>query len=181
MHIHDDHQHYGSALIQIAEDPHFTAINAFKYRGRNSRCGFRINQDIGVHVRYRTESKGQRIPIYSFMFNQDNLAELERMNKRLEAVHLALVCVADREICCLPYAQFMELIETRRSDVGHEEDDYVIEVWLAEGKRFRVGISPPHQRGTWSKHFIIPRNDFPRSIFQNATSDGSAKADLAHA
>jgi hypothetical protein len=49
MHVDDDHRHYGSTLIQIAEDPHFTAINAFRHNGQPSRCGFRVNEEIGVY------------------------------------------------------------------------------------------------------------------------------------
>ena len=164
MHVDDDHRHYGSALIQIAEDVQFTAINAVRYRAQNSRCGFRINTEIGVYIRYRSEPKGSRIPIYSFAFSDDNLAELRRMSKRLTKVFVALVCVQDREICCLPYVDLEQLINVRQEEKGEVEDEYVIEAWIAPRKSFRVGISPPNTKGKWSKSFVIPRNDFPRAI-----------------
>ncbi len=66
MHIDDDHRHYGSALIQIAEHKHFTAINSVRYHGRPSRCGFRVNKDTGVYIRYSTEPQGHIAPVYSF-------------------------------------------------------------------------------------------------------------------
>jgi hypothetical protein len=128
MHIDDDHRHYGSALLQIAEDPHFTAINALRYRGTNSRCGFRSNKEIGIHIRYRSEPKGLRFPAYSFVFSQENLAELRNMSKRLNRVFLALVCVQDREICCLPYSDFEELIAARQVENDRPEDEYVVDV-----------------------------------------------------
>jgi hypothetical protein len=168
MHIDDDHRHYGSALIQIAEDPHFTAINALQFKGRNSRCGFRVNKDIGVYIRYRGGPQGVRIPIYSFNFSQDNLAELRRMRKRLEKVFLALVCVEDREICCLPCGYFEELVSARKAQQGWEEAEYVIEVRIPQGKRCRVGISPPGTKGTWLRSFIIPRNSFPCTLFDRS-------------
>src|SRR5205814_1735442 len=118
MHIHDDHRHYGSALIQIAEDRHFSAINAFRYKGRSSRCGFRVNKDIGIYIRYRTEAKGKRWPVYSFLFSEENLKELLAMHKRLDRLYLALICVDAREICCLPHADFEELIGARREATG---------------------------------------------------------------
>jgi hypothetical protein len=168
MHIDDDHRHYGSALIQIAEDPHFTAINAFRCNGRNSRCGFRVNKDIGVYIRYRSGPKG-RVPIYSFVFSHENLAGLRRMSRRLDRVFLALVCVKDREICCLRYPHFNKLVDERKAERGWQENEYVIDVLLAPRKQFRVGISSPGRKGTWLTHFVISRGDFPQLLFQPAS------------
>ena len=36
MNIKDDHFYHGAALIQIAEDKRFTAINALKVKGHTS-------------------------------------------------------------------------------------------------------------------------------------------------
>jgi hypothetical protein len=169
MHIDDDHLYYGSALIQIAEDPHFTAINAVRYKGRTSRCGFRINKSIGVHIHYRSKPQGKRVPIYTFAFSRENLVELRRMSKRMQ-VFLALVCVKNRAICCLPYADFLRLIHQRRAEKGYREDTYTIEVWVGKGHRFRVGISTPGTRRQWADHVIIPRTDFPRALFRTQVS-----------
>ena len=165
MHIDDDHQHYGSALIQIAEDPHFTAINAFRYKGSSSRCAFRVNKEAGVYIRYRTEPQGSRVKVYTFAFSQDNLAELRRMSKRLARVFLALVCVADREICCLPYPAFETLVRTRLAAKGETEAEYIVEVNARPGKRLRVWISPPNTKGRYLQEIIVPRNDFPAALF----------------
>jgi hypothetical protein len=165
MHIDDDHWHYGSALIQIAEDSHFTAINAFKINGRASRCGFRVNKDIGVYIRYRTEPQGQRWSVYTFSFSQDNLAELRRMSKRLSRVFLALVCVKDREICCLPYNTFLEFVQARRIDKGAPEPEYLIDVNVPRGMRLRVWNSPSGTKGHWLCERLIPRSDFPSAMF----------------
>jgi hypothetical protein len=172
MHIDDDHRHYGSALIQIAEDPHFTAINAFKYQGRISRCGFRVNKDIGVYVRYRTETQGHRFPVYTFAFSQDNLAELRRMSKRLSRVFLALVCVNDREICCLPYTTFDRFIHARRAAKGELETEYLIDVYAPRGKQLRVWINPPNTKGKYLKQALVPRSDFPSALFATVAVHG---------
>jgi hypothetical protein len=165
MHIDDDHRHYGSALIQIAEDKHCTSIKALRYRGRILRCAFRINKDIGVYLRYRSKPKGLSTPYYSFSFSKDNLSELKRMQKWLGNVFLALVCVRDRAICCLPYVLFEELISARRNEKGKAEEEYVIEVNVPEGKSFRVWISQPNTKGHYLKEYVISRKNFPRELF----------------
>ena len=57
MKINDDHMYHGAALIQIAEDPRFTAINVFQGGEGVSRSAFRINADIGVFLKYATKPK----------------------------------------------------------------------------------------------------------------------------
>jgi hypothetical protein len=172
MHIDDDHQHYGSALIQIAEDPHFTAINAFRYQGRVSRCGYRVNRDIGVYIRYRTETQGQKYPVYTFAFRQDNLAELRSMSNRLAQVFLALVCVGEREICCLPYTTFERFVQARRAVKGESESEYLIKVYAPPRKQLRVWINPPNTKGRYLREALVPRSDFPSALFAAATVPG---------
>ncbi len=106
--------------------------------------------------------------MYTFSFSQDNLAELRRMSKRLSQVFLALVCVGDREICCLPYTTFLEFVEARRAEKGAAEDEYLIEVNVPRGKRMRVWISPPGTKGRYLCERLIPRSDFPSAIFSPA-------------
>ena len=48
MHIDDDHLYHGSALIQIAEHPHFTAINSLKVKGKLVRAAYKINDQMEV-------------------------------------------------------------------------------------------------------------------------------------
>ncbi len=166
MHIHDDHRHYGSALIQIAEDPHFTAINAVRYRGRISRCGFRINKEIGVYLKYTSEPRGQTIPVYPFSFSQENLKELRSMRRNHPRLFLALVCVEDREICCLPFEMLSRLIDARKKFKGCVEEEYIVEVFIEEGNRLRVWINSPGRKYTVADRLIIPRNDFPGKLFE---------------
>ena len=48
MKISDDHLYHGSALLQIAEDPRFTAINSIEVSGKKSRSAYRINDSTGI-------------------------------------------------------------------------------------------------------------------------------------
>lgn len=165
MKINDDHMYHGAALTQIAEHPRFTAINAFKLNGSTSRSGFRVNDDIGVYLKYATKPKGT-YQEYPFTFTQEHLGELAKMAKGISRVYLALVCVQARQVCCLPLDRLNELIARRRAAKGDDEDQYVLLVTVQEGKSFRAYISPPGARKKiLGKALIIPRNDFPSRIF----------------
>jgi hypothetical protein len=75
MKIHDDHMYHGASLIQIAENPQFTAINSLKINGVNYSNAYRINDDIAVYLKYgNTPNKSFRE--YQFTFSQAHLAEL---------------------------------------------------------------------------------------------------------
>ena len=67
MKINDDHMYHGAALTQIAEHPQFTAINAFKHANRPSRSAFRINDDIGVYLKYASKPKGPTMSLFSLL------------------------------------------------------------------------------------------------------------------
>jgi len=166
MHIHDDHRHYGSALIQIAEDAHFTSINAVHYAGSVSRCGFRINKEIGIYIKYRSKPRGKKCPLYAFSFSQENLRELRAMRKNRPRLFVALVCVKAREICCLPYNTLVRFIEARLKAKGEKEEEYTIEVSVFKNVKLRVWISEPNTRGTYIDQQLVSRNNFPRKLFE---------------
>lgn len=52
MRIQDEHLYHGAALNQIAEHKEFTAINAFKLKGKTSGSAFRINDSAVVYLKY---------------------------------------------------------------------------------------------------------------------------------
>jgi hypothetical protein len=91
--VNDDHIYHGAALTQIAEHPQFTAINAFKTPGGISRSAFKINDDIGVYLKYATKPKPPHSE-YQFTFRKDHLKELQDIAEKVSQVHVALVCVA---------------------------------------------------------------------------------------
>lgn len=117
MKIRDDHLYHGSALFQIAEHPEFTAINSLKIKGPVLQNSFRINDSIGVHFKYArvvTEAWQE----YQFNFPKDELDELSKIRGAVDALLLGLVCVKDREICCLTYEQLRGLVDARKAAKG---------------------------------------------------------------
>ena len=166
MKINDDHMYHGAALTQIAEHPQFTAINAYKVGNDVSRSAFRINDDIGVYLKYAGKAKAPYNE-YVFTFNTEQLGELASIAATVSHVYVALVCVGGRHICCLPQPDLNALIQKRRNAKGEEEDQYIILVTLPEGKAFRVYVNAPGKRKKLlGKQLLIPRNDFPNKIFE---------------
>ncbi|MEQ8763271.1 MAG: hypothetical protein RL885_05050 [Planctomycetota bacterium] len=165
MKINDDHMYHGAALTQIAEHPQFTAINAFKKAGAVSRSAFRVNDDTGVYLKYASRPKGS-YDEYVFTFGQDHLAELDALKKGCTRVFLALVCVHERHICCLPYSEFLKLLAARKNAKGSPEAQYTVLVTAPAGKSFRVYMNAPGKRKTMlGDALIISRNNFPGVIF----------------
>ena len=58
MKISDGHLYHGSALLQIAEDPRFTAINSIEVAGKKSRSAYRINDSTGIFLKYASKPLG---------------------------------------------------------------------------------------------------------------------------
>jgi hypothetical protein len=165
MKIDDDHLYHGAALNQVAEDPHFTAINVLAAGGTKLSNSYRINDDIGLHLKYSSKPMGAAKE-YKFTFPAAHLADLQTIRGLVKKTFVALVCVEDRHICCLSLPQLEELVERRRNAIGSVEDQYVVLVTLPEGGRFRVYVSVPGQRGQMlGKPLVIPRNCFPSSLF----------------
>lgn len=165
MKINDDHMYHGAALTQIAEHPQFTAINAFKVAGVTSRSAFKINNDIGVYLKYATKPKPP-FSEYVFNFNSGHLAELVALRKWGPSVFLGLVCVKARQICCLKYADFETLVEARKKARGSSETQYILLATAPARKSFRVYVNAPGKRKVkLAKEVIVSRNVFPGAIF----------------
>lgn len=166
MKIDDDHMYHGAALIQIAEDPRFTAINSFKLATGVSRSAYRINDDIGVYLKYaRRPTPAHRE--YGFNFLRQHLAELAEIAKATTNVFAALICVRARHICCLPYAELTALIDARRKAKGAAEGQHVVLVTVPPNQGFRVYVNKPRVKNTMlGRPLIISRNSFPSAIFK---------------
>ena len=165
MKVHDDHLYHGAALIQIAEHPQFTSINSLKLKGRALRSAYEINDGIGVYLKYAgrpTQSHRE----YLFTFTKDHLQELLDIHKKLDALFLALVCVKDREICCLSYSELCELIKRRKTAIKTTEDQYAVLVTMPKRKSMRVYVNAPHVKNKMlGKPMIVNRNEFPAKVF----------------
>lgn len=166
MKIADNHLYHGAALIQIAEDPQFTSINSLKLKNSVIEDAYEINNGIAVNLKYGGEPNGS-LKEYRFGFTQENLLQLDRINKKFNDLFLVLVCVRDREICCLEYAELTSLIQMRKNAKGEDEDQYQIIVTVPEGKKFRVYVNAPGVKKTMlgKEPMKISRRDFPKRIF----------------
>lgn len=166
MKINNDHMYHGAALTQIAEHEQFTSINGVRIGGELSRSAFRVNETIGVFVKYGTEPKPPDND-YIFTFTAHNKVEFQSLNRRCDDVYLAMVCVEDRHICCISYAEFSEWINRRRRALGHAEDTSTILVGIPRGKAFRVNMNMPRRRRIYlAKPQLVPRNRFPNVLFE---------------
>lgn len=164
MQINDDHMYHGAALTQIAEHGNGTAISPCVFKGKVSRCAFWISRNTAVYLKYRTEPEG-RFEQYSFKFSQRNLSELRTLAKQAKRLFLGLICVADREICCLLYDDFRRLIALRKQQVGGAEEEYRISAALPGRSKFRIWIDEPGKRGVYLEELRIARGDFPQRLF----------------
>lgn len=165
MKVDDKHFYYGAAVMQIAEDKHFTAINPLRMNGVTSQNGFLINTNIVVYPKYAGKPKGTHKE-YQFTFKEENIAELEEIVKHHPHLFIALVCVHDREVCCLTYAQFRDLYQRRRKSAGHDEEQLVVIATLPKGKQFRVYVNAAGTRGKFlGKQLLVARSDFPAALF----------------
>lgn len=166
MKIDDDHLYHGAALIQIAEDPHFTAINSLKLKKKTLRTTYKVNGNIAVYLKYaRRPTKAFKE--YRFTFHKDNIKELTDISRVVENLFLALVCVKSQEVCCLAYPEFTELIERRKGAKKADEDQYTILVTIRQRKSMRVYVNEPGKKKKMlSPPLIVSRKSFPTKLFE---------------
>lgn len=164
MKINDDHMYHGAALTQVAEHERFTSINAVRFAKKLSRSSFRINESIGIYLKYAAKLIGTD---YNFTFTKDNKQELIKLQKLCDKVFVALVCVADRQICCISLDELNNWLAARNAALGGKEDVSTILVNLPKGKAFRVNMNQPGRRNVYlSKPQIVARNRFPNALFE---------------
>jgi len=166
MKIHDDHLYHGAALIQIAEHSQFTAINSLNIHGETHRSAYKINDHIGVYLKYcvsPTKPYGE----YTFTFNSRHLQSLLLARSQVKTLFLVLVCVEVRGICCVSYDELTTMIENRRKYKKNEESQYIVKVTVPEGKSMRVYMDFPGQKKTiLEKEIVVARNRFPGLLFE---------------
>ena len=169
MYINDDHMYHGAALTQIAEHSQFTAINPVRLSDDHvSRSAFLINDRIVAYLKYVT-ARSRRGDDYQFTFDQNQKAELAFLNRIYRGgVFIALICVAERHICCISFDEFQEWLDERRDALGNEdEESSTILVQLQPRRSFRVNMNHPGTRGFYlDDPQVVPRNRFPNVLFQ---------------
>lgn len=164
MKIRDEHLYHGAALTQIAEHEQFTAINGIRIKGVLHRSAFRVNDSIGVYLKYATKPTKSHDE-YIFTFTQGHLDDLHDLTTLFPKLFLGLVCVKDQEICVLSYPELCEMIEERKARAG-DEDSVTILVTAEEGKSLRAYMNAPGKKNKSLTHRVIARKAFPNVIFQ---------------
>lgn len=164
--IREEHLYHGAVLNQIADHKQFTAINALKVGRVTSRSAFKVNDDIAVYIKYAAKPTGT-YKEYVFTFNKANMKELIDTDKAGNSLHLALVCVKDKEICCFPYAEFEKLIAMRQREAGRIETQYTLLVTLKQGEAFRVYMMQPGRKKVYlANPMKVRRNACPNALFR---------------
>jgi hypothetical protein len=159
--------YHGSALIQIAEHPQFTAINSLTNHAEVVPTAYKVNNDIAIYLKYASKPTSTAKE-YVFTFTESQLQELAEIAEVHPRTFLVLVCVKDREICCLSHVQLLELIERRRRAKGSSEHQYVLLVTVPIRKSLRAYINAPNVRKKFlGKELVISRNAFPNALFGN--------------
>ncbi|MEO4028051.1 hypothetical protein [Chromobacterium vaccinii] len=170
MKINDDHMYHGSALIQIAEHPQFTAINSLVVKGKVVSSAYRINNHIAVYLKYAVEPHDP-YDEYVFTFKNEHIKTIQSISADIDRTLIVLVCVKDREICAIPADQFSEMISERRKAYGGNEEQYSLLVTAEKGKSLRTYLNKPGVKGTSLKKRIISRNAFPNIVFDNQANE----------
>jgi hypothetical protein len=166
MKIHDDHLYHGAALIQIAEHPQFTAINSWTIQDNPLRSGYKINNHIGIYLKYCV-SPTERYEEYAFSFNSQHLDDLRIMKAQVKKLFLVMVCIKVREICCIEYDELMVMITNRHDKKGEQEDQYVVKVTIPKGQSMRVYMDVPGKKKIYlGKPMIVSRKAFPDLLFE---------------
>lgn len=104
---------------------------------------------------------------YLFTFTKEHLAELSKIANATPKTFIALVCVKDREICCLGQAELLKLLARREKALGAPEENLTVLVTVPAQKSLRVYINTPGKKGSMlGKAFIVSRSAFPEMIFE---------------
>ena len=67
-----------------------------------------------------------------------------------------------REVCCIEYQTFLELLNLRKSRTIYEEDQLVVLVTMPKNRAFRVYVNSPGRKNlALDPMIMIRRNRFP--------------------
>lgn len=165
MKIRDDHMYQGAALIQIAEDQNFTAINSLRVKNKIVRSAYKVNDHIAVYFKHAV-STTPRFKEFVFTFTIENIKTIHALAATHEKTFIAMVCVKAREICVISVAQLDALFAARKKAKGVTEDQYTVLVTAPTGKSLRLYMNQPGVRKTvLGDPIIVSRNAFPDSLF----------------
>lgn len=164
MKINDDHLYHGAALTQVAEHPQFTAINAFDSGQGISRSSFLINHDVGLYLKYASKPN-KPYSEYLFTFTKSHLKELAAVSNKSKKTFIALICVKDRQVCCLSLDEIVEIISERKKAKGASEKSYSVLVTCPKGKKLRAYLNAPDAKKKRLTQKLLSRGAFPKVLF----------------
>src|ERR1700755_71218 len=154
---------HGAAMLQIAEHPSFTSINAFRHNKQKSSNAYVINDSIGIYLKYASQTHGS-YDEFGFTFNDEHMDELQRLSTKRERTFVVLVCWEAKEVCCLTYEQLREMIQQRQSRSSGSSTTNVY-VQAPPNSRLRVYTSAPGSKNHQLGEVKIPRSEFPGCLF----------------
>lgn len=164
MKIKLEEKYIGAALVQIAEDRHFTAINSLKRKSKPIKNAYTINDNRALFCKYGENPNTQGE--YQFTFNREHIEAIQDAIARFEATYLALCCINAEEICCLSGTEFLQLMDNREQSATDVENLLVILITAEDGKSFRAYVNAAGRRGIIAgKPLTISRRSFPSKIF----------------
>lgn len=164
MKIRTYHQNLGAALIQIAENPNFTAINPLRLRNENIPYAYLINNDTCIFLKYGNEPK--ETGEYQFTYTEEQILTIDEASEHYN-VYIGLICVEEQEICGITADQFWEMIQARRESAGRDEESYQVLVTATPRGQLRVYTNAAGRRGTTAlRPIVVPRNKYPDFLFE---------------
>ena len=158
----EDEQHYlGAALMQIAENDRFSSINPLVMNGQKLKNAFLINETAFLFLKYRHKGEAKS---YRFHFSADHLTSIEMIGgKDTSRVFVGLVCLEDRQVCCLDLEQLTAMMHTRNGPGINQDADYTVSVMAEDNRMFRV--FGRETGGNYQHDEVkIARNRFPECI-----------------
>jgi hypothetical protein len=166
MKINDEHFFHGAALMQVAEDDNFTAINPLILNGTKSHIAFVVNADIAVYPKYAGKARGTHKE-YQFTFKPENVEELGRLADRYPKTFVTLVCVAARGVCCLRFSEFITIYDLWQGEIEDGQRQFPLLVTAPKGREFRVYANAPGTRNRMLGGALLrARSDFPTILFE---------------
>ncbi len=165
MKIHDDHMYHGAALIQIAEDGNFTAINSQRVRGQIVRAAYKVNDHISVYFKHAVKPT-PKFKEFVFTFTSENIKTIRALAGANDRAFIAMVCVTAREVCLISTDQLNNLLIARQKAYGGVENQYTVLVTAPANKGMRVYMNEPGRRKMiLGKELIARRSSFPSDLF----------------
>jgi hypothetical protein len=143
--IHEFEFYHGAVLTKIALGGKDSSIRSYESPSRSS---YVIDGKIGLYIKHSTS----RLTPWTFSFAKEHQDEIEKMEKELGDVFVALVCDKDG-IACLNFKELKVVL-----DEVHGESE-----WIRVSRRPREKYTIKGSDGKLG--FKVAYSDFPAKLF----------------